>query len=527
MNKVPRRLVAKAALGTVAAGIGAVLQDTRAASTATSDATRNTDAALAQLAARAYGVDILRHGADAGGRMPSDDALDAAITEAASGQGGLVYIPAGTFLFTRPHVISRQRLHLFGAGQWATTLLYRPTTDYSSFITFRNGAAVYNEGSLRDLTIFSDDITRNKTAIEAVDTSALSIRQVRIAGMRQVGDSWVWGGGRDGSIALRLRGREATEVSDFYAYADRPIVIDKNPNVGSAHGIDSDHTHFHNLYLFANGHPCVLLASGLNLTQMSFGGYQAWVGGTHGFQWLDTGSQQISASLHFQNVRVEQGTDPAASSFYIQRTGKLAMLSFSQVKTDVARRGFYLRGCDDVRFDSVLHDGQNLALDIDASVRRVSAANCFWQTGSTASLAGQRLVWSTPKNPNNGALPPNFVLDEIGNSVRNAEADAQLTGSVQTVARTAELSIGVDGTLGFMTIDTHENVGAIFHLNGTARSVTRSLESAPGFFSATKDTPGQINVYWDKASARYVLQNLRPVDLRLRLGRFGGSYTAF
>ena len=482
---------------------------------------------LAQLAAQAYGINILAHGADASGRTPSDDALDAAVTAAAAGHGGLVYIPAGTFLFVRPHLFSRARLHVFGAGQWATTLLYRPGTDSTTFITFRNGTSVYNEGSLRELTIFSDDITRQKTAIEAIDTSALSLRNLRIAGLRKVDNSWVWGGGRDGSIALRLRGREATEVSDFYAYADRPIVVDKNPNVSPGNGIDSDHTHFHNLYLFAAGHPCVTLASGLNLTQMSFGGYQAWVGGTHGFHWVDTASQQVSAHLHFQNVRLEQGTDPQACSFFIQRAGKLALLSFSQIKNDVGRRGFYLRGCDDVRFEGVLHDGQNLALDVDASVRRVSAANCFWQTGSSARLDGQRMVWSTPKNPNNGALPPNFVLDEAVNAVRNAEADVQLTGPALTVSRGAELAIGVNGTLGFITIDTHENVGAIFHLGGTARTVSRSLESAPGFFSTAKGTPGQVNVYWDKDAERYMLQNLRAADLRFRLGRFGGSYTAF
>lgn len=481
---------------------------------------------MAQLAARAYGVDIVRHGADPSGKNASDDALDAAIAEASSNQGGLVYLPAGTFLFRRSHALVHQRLHFFGAGQWATMLLYRPTIDHSTFLSFRNGTAVYNEGSLRELAIYSDDTKLHKTAVELVDSSAFSIRGVRIGGARRVGDSWVWGGGKDGSTGLRLRGREATGVSDFYAYADRPIAIDKNPNVDSVHGIDSDHTHFHNLYLFAGGHPCIELASGLNLTQMSFGGYQAWVGGTHGFHWLDTGSRQVSTHLHFSNVRLEQGTDPQAYCFFIQRNHALAFLSFTHTHNDVARRGLFLRGCDDVRLDGVLHDGQNLALDIDASVRRVSATNCFWQTSSSARLLGQRMVWSTPKNPNNGALPPNFVLDEARNAVRNAEADVQYTGPALMLARQAVHAIGVHGTLGFITLDTHENVGAMFHLGGTSHVVSRTLESVPGFFSVEKDSPGRLNVYWDAATASYVVQNLRPVDLRLRLGRFGGSYSA-
>ncbi len=487
---------------------------------------RSLDAALAALAAREYGVSIVEHGADPEGKLPCDDALQAAIAAAAVGNGGLVYIPAGRYVFLRPHVISRQHLHIFGAGPWATTLIYRPTADDTAFLTFHAGVAISNECSLRELTIFSDDTTRNKTAIQAIDTSALSIRHVRVAGTARLGVSWLWGGGNKGSIALHLKGREATDVSDFYAYADRPLLIDRNPNMSGSLVIDIDHAHFYNLYLFATNHPCVEVTSGVNLTQVSFAGYQAWVGGTYGFYWKDTTTTQASVHLRFDNVRLEQGVDSKAYAFYIARNATLAMLSFSNIRDDPLRRGWFLRHCDDVRMESTVHEVATLALDVDASVRRLSGSNCFWQAGSSAQLEGQHLVWSTPKNPSTGALPPNFVFNEASSLTRNAESEVHHTSPTLTVAVNAILELGVSGTQGFVTVDTHENVGAIFHFNGTANSVSRSLESAPGLFSTVKDTANQVNVYWDAGSGRYLLQNKRSVTLRIKVGRNGGSFSA-
>jgi hypothetical protein len=517
-----RRMASAAAFGSALAGLTGGPGSAGAAAAQGLDSPRTLDAALAALAARAYGVSIVTHGADPTGASPSDAALDAAIAAAFSGNGGLVYIPAGRFLFTQPHVLSQQRVHLFGAGQWATTLMYRPPGDGTTFLAFHSGASISNECSIRELAIFSDDTTHAKTAIKAVDTSALSIRNLRVSGTARSGRSICWGGGSTGSIALHMQGREASDVSNFYAYADRPLLLDRNPNMSGRLVIDSDHAHFSNLYLYATTYPCIEAVSGLNLTNATFDGYQAWVGGTHGFYWNDTATTTVSVNLRFENVRLEQGVDRNAYSFHIVRAATMAMLSFVNIRTDPLRRGWLLRKCDDVRFDSTVHEGSTLALDADASVRRISGSNTFWQAGSTSNLAGQRLAWSTPRNPSTGALPPNFVFNESASAHRNAEADVHQTSPSVTVPVNGTVELGVAGTAGFVTIDTHENVGAIYHLNGTANSVAKSLESAPGFFSTAKDTANQVNVYSE--GGRYLLQNKRSVELRIRIGRPGGSF---
>ncbi|MBX3601718.1 MAG: hypothetical protein KF863_13920 [Rubrivivax sp.] len=517
------RRTSAVALGSL---LGATLSLPRHAASQGPGSPRSLEGAWAALAAQAYGTSIVSHGADPSGATPSDAALDAAVAAAPSssgGYGGLVYIPPGRYLFKLPHVISRQRVHVVGAGQWATTLVYRPSDDHTAFLTYSAGASISNECSLRDLTVFSDDATHTKTAIRAVDTSALSVRNVRVTGTVRSLRSLCWGGGRSGSIALHMLGREATDISNFYAYADRPILLDRNPNMSGRQAIDCDHAHFCNLYLYATQHPCIEAVSGLNLTNATFDGYQAWVGGTHGFYWADSASTSVSVNLRFANVRLEQGVDRGAYSFYIARSANMAMLSFLNIRNDPGRRGWFLRNCSDVRLESTVHEGPTLALDVDASVRRLSGTNTFWQAGTTASLGGQKMVWSTPKSFSTAALPPNFVLDEAAGPQLNAETEAHQTGPQLTVPVDGTIELGVSGTVGFLTIDTHENVGAIFHLNGTANTVSRGLESAAGLFSTTKDTPNSVNIYFE--AGRYLLQNKRGSSLRLRIGRPGGSFT--
>lgn len=103
--------------------------------------------------------------------------------------------------------------------------------------------------------------------------------------------------GKD-SIGIDIAGHEQVCVSEICVYASIPIRIDRCPVIfGSATRgwLSSDHFNFNNITLgpggpscapSANGgslpHASVYFADGTDLSQVSFTGRQAWVGGKYG-----------------------------------------------------------------------------------------------------------------------------------------------------------------------------------------------------------------------------------------------------
>jgi len=117
----------------------------------------------------------------------------------------------------------------------------------------------------------------------------------------------------DSNVGLSLGGRDSITFETLYIRANSPIVI--NPLDGSA--VDLDHTNFMDTYLNEVGKddPVIFVQHDVILQEIKFSGYQAWVGGTHGFMWT-SGNPAWSTTLRFESVRHEQA-GPGAWSWLI------------------------------------------------------------------------------------------------------------------------------------------------------------------------------------------------------------------
>lgn len=436
----------------------------------------------------------------------------------AVGAQGKVYFPAGSYKVTSQLLVSNHRVHLVGSGSFATQIVFAPTAS-GTCLKLSASASVIYEGSVRGMSFYSSDSTYTKTAIEVSDTSGYLIDDIVIGGSVAVGGSSFWSGAN--SVGINLKGRELGKISRIYCYADRPIVISPNPNAT----ISLDHFHFTDCILAANANPNIEVLTGCNLTQITFDGYQAWVLGTHGFYWNDTTSSAASSGLSFYNVRAEQGTSATANMFYLSHNTGLYQVSFKACYGGLERKGYYLRKCETIHLDTCYHIGSsNEAFNVDATVKRVKIENCFWQTGSTSSVAGQRIVSASPKNPNSGALPPNIEYDEAANTARNEIHDGVLSSTSASLTTGSLLGIGPSGMTAVIMIASSEGVVAIYALNGT-NNTTAEISDPSGFFSVTSGTPTSNNIYWSAGNSRYELQNNRGLTARYVIVPLG-SYTA-
>jgi hypothetical protein len=451
------------------------------------------------------------------GATDSSAALQTAIDNA--GANSVIYIGPGTILLQSCVTISDNRVHLVGAGPYATELRFAPTAN-GICLSIDGGGSVLYQGSISDLAIYSDDSTYTKVALDIEDTSGWRISNLVVGGSIAVSGTSYWSG--SGSIGIRCKGREFNQFQNLYITADRPIVFAKNPNFS----IDVDHFNFFNTYLTANGYPCVTIDTGLNVTQLVFDGANPWVKGTYGLYWSDTTSVDVSNGLTLRNVRTEQGTDAAAYVAYIAHNTTLQNMTLDHCYGGSDRKGIYLRNCDNVALVNHYHVGATEALNVNSSVRRVSGVSCFWLAGSTLagtlSAMGQRLAWATGYNPSTGALPPDFVLDEQTNTSRSFVVGGGVAEDTVTLANDAVTSLGATGMSGLLIVVDSEGRTGTYVLKGANNAVTE-VTDVDTVFSATKDNASTTNVYYDSG---YKLQNKRGAERRYKI-LLAGSYSTF
>jgi hypothetical protein len=333
------------------------------------------------------------------------------------GPNAHIELRKGVHNITRKVHAKHQRVHLHGAGLYATTVLFDPKDDpqaeslddgYVCF-EFSSGPNVHYQSSLTDLSFYSHDGKKTKVAIDLADFSDFKMDRVSVGGSVVTPQgTCAWTGGK-GSVALRTRGRELLEANKLTVSADRPIQFSKNPN---NENIACDHFHFSNINLIGNGHPLVSVDDeNVRITQMLFDGYQAWCLGTHGFYWKDTKSKYVSNGVTLKNVRWEQEESPDGHLVHIEHNSACQKLALDDCYMGTRAKGLYLRNCQKVSLNRHWHIVPNECLNIDESVLGVHAWDCFWETGTTASLAGQKMVWSIPKTLSNTALPRSFILE--------------------------------------------------------------------------------------------------------------------
>jgi hypothetical protein len=379
-------------------------------------------------------VNVKDFGAVGNGVSDDTAAIQAAIDYFSSGSGK-IKLPAGTYKVTSQLTIAKDRIHIEGDGIWATTILFLPAADATCF-KFSKGASVLYQASLRRLTIYSTDSTRAKTALNTSDCSNFLCDEVAVYGTRVINagrGTTGWGGGTGGSVAIQTNGREQNVFTRLSLTADRPIQISDNPN----HNIDIDHYAFRDLILLGGDtYPIVQIASGVNLTNVEFGGFQAWVGGTTGLKWIDTATTEISAGLRLDNIRGESGNDVANSwLFDIQHNYGLQDLTINNVRVEQGRNGIRLRKCVNVAIDTAnIPTTALVVLDAVAAAASyvIDWRNLYCQNGATASLSGYVSHGSGGyKSGSTQPLPSSSAPDDTGATPRLRQGATRTSPTTQ------------------------------------------------------------------------------------------------
>lgn len=458
------------------------------------------------------GLDV--PGIDYTGATDSLAALQAYID--AQGANTIIRLGVGTIKLTGTLNLSNNRVHLIGAGKWATQILFAPTSN-DTCIEVSNGVSVVYQGSIRGMTIYSDDSTYTKVGIDLVDMSEYVLEDVIVHGSVIHGGGTFWSGGT-GSIGIRTKGREALHCNRVSSFAQKPLQISENPNAS----IDADHFHFENMYLIGYNNPIVTIDTGVNLTQCTFDGYQIWARGTHGLYWVDTTTSGSSNGLHLKNVRREQAENATDWLVDIEHNTSLQNLKLDSCYGPGSGRGIKLRNVSGVTLEQHQHSSATLALDIDSTVTRVEWVNCLWQASSTVSMPDHRIVFGMPKNPSTGALPPSGYAVLTSDTSRQMILGGAVAEDTITLANDGVYALGASGLAGLLVVVDSEGRTGTFVCKGTNDAVTESID-VDTVYSHTKDNASTTNVYYDSG---YKLQNKRGGERRYKVLLIG-SYGTF
>lgn len=463
---------------------------------------------------------VLDYGADPTGSTDSTAAIIAAL--AAGGSNCAIYLPTGTYKVTSQILVSHDRVHIYGDGAYATTIMFAPTAN-STLFRFQQGNTTINQGSVRDLAIRSNDNTYVKYAMHFIDISGYYVSNVVIGGGVPVGNAGFWTDPTYSSYGIYIQGRDSSGFNEITCFADRPIVVAPNPNPGIQ--ISIDHMNFNNLFLGATYRPCITFTTGVVATEVSFTGYQAWVLGEGGFYWSDATTPGASNGLSFENVRYENNRDQSKYFMYFDVASGVSGVHVTGGQTGFTN-GFYLRGVNQISIDSFFYSQpgtSGVAMTANAAdVREINLNGCYWVSGSTASLGGM-VVQHQEASWNSGPLPSTgYILSPLANSgTYNEVFETTLGSKVYTLDTDAVLGIGSLTTTGLFVVTSRNNASALYFLNGTNNNTTE-ISDPSGLYSVTAGNAGTLNIYWSAGNSRYEIENkiAAPQTIQfLRVGR--------
>lgn len=465
-------------------------------------------------------INVKDYGAIGDGTTDDTVSIQNAINSA--GQNNKVYFPTGNYRITNTITVYNHRIHLCGDGAYATKLYFNPSAD-GSLLIFNAGTNVIFQNSIKDIALWGDSSSYNKVALDIVDASGFTLRDVVIGGDYIVASVGGFFGGGSNSIGIKIRGREFGIIDNLYCYADSPIYIGNNPN----DSIDIDHWDFRDCYLTANNHPNVTIESGVNLTQVNFNGKQAWVRGTSGLQWIDTTSNQVSNGLHIENVRTENGTDSNGFAFDIQHNYGLQNLTINKCHIGPERNGFRLRKIIMTELSNSFYLGSTgkTALDSDSTVDRLSFRQMWWNSGCSSSVNGQRVIFATQIPSLSIPLPSEAIYDKSTNGIGNITLEGAVFSEEFTLQNNTSVSLAPFPSSGMVFIQDSEGLGAIYNLRGAYTAVSE-VSDPVGVYTSIQGSNGYTNIYWSSINNRYEIENRRGSQRRYRTF-FIGSYTSF
>lgn len=406
--------------------------------------------------------------------------------------------------YATPYVASRDCVWLAGKGN-STGWYFTPGSCNTSMITYHGPDPGHpiSFGRITDAMILSPDHSCVKTGINVIDVGDMEISGLYFA---------IWSDATFNSSCIKTNGRQTSSFHDIRGFCDLPIDIQPNPNSGLA----ADHFHFWNLYLSPADTQPAIRAGDLLFTNTTFDGFQAWVGGTHGF-YYNAPTAGRGTNLSFYNVRTENNAanpgaqDHTAYSFYINKPGGIGNVLIKGAKLDEGRQGIYGRGILSLSVEQPYYPPVSPAamkfLDVDTTVLNVNVRDARFESGVTQSLGGLA-VFETDNVPSTAPIPTtakygasgtgtltkssivnsgNILSSTFNNIVLNAPASTAFlsVGSGKSVGFEAGLDFkGVDGTqLTFQGTDTY--VGRATTDTLTNKSISGSTNTLSSIANAS------------------------------------------
>jgi len=445
-------------------------------------------------------INVLDYGADPTGVADSTVAIQAAV----NAKNGFVaiYFPTGTYKVTSTITFAYDRYFVYGDGV-ASRINFIPTANDDCFLfqKFDNSVSVQNV--IRDLAFYSDDTTYDKRAITIIDVSSCLLENIQTIFPH-------WGGGSNYSTFLWVQGRDTTAVRGLNVSADVPIRISPIPAPHIAGGIGIDHFHFSDCYLLCRkaDKAVVQIDSGVNLTHVTFDGYQAWIGGNYGLYWDDTETVGVSIALTIKNVRYEQQDGTTGYFIYINHNYGLQQLLLENLYGASATNGFRFRNVNKISLKQIFYIGTQAAIDVTSECDFINFENVFFDDPtSTVSIQSQShsgTYWlggnATTFLPEsqNGAVVQ-YINQEPNNGYsRFAPKELSLT--------TGQTKKFCDETASSLVlIVASNNLSALYQLRGTAHGTILMLGDV-AWWGATASAQ-DFNIYWDAGTSEYLIQN--------------------
>ena len=447
-------------------------------------------------------VSVKDFGAVGDGVTNDTAAIQAAINSKSGFLG--VYFPAGVYRVTSQITISTDRVMLYGDGS-ASRILFNPTANAVCFL-FDKGSTSSVQNTIRDLTIYSTDTTYTKTAIKMVNVSQCVVENVQT-----IFPHWFGGG----SIFLHILGRDSTGVRGLNVFADRPIRVSPIPAPHVAANIGIDHFHFSDCYLgnTTSSNPLITFDDGLFLSNVTFDGYQAWVGGSHGLYWDAPAAVGVaSLNLSLNNVRWEQQLSGGYLAYIAPQPG-IDDVSFTNCYSSsnaVSAKGYYLRNVSQFALRSVFYTGDSVGIDADSTCTSGDLDLLINNPAATFSLAATRLNGVVRQGGNVfnyvPSAPAGSSLNQIWNPSKTLGFN-QLEPRIFTVNANTNVAFSDNTLLGLVLIySPSAGVSAIMAVNGTGNSTRLLVQSDAGWFGTTAGA-ANFNIYWDAGSSSYRIQN--------------------
>lgn len=480
---------------------------------------------------------VIDFGADPTGSTDSTSAIQAAIDSFGSGLG-TVSFPKGTYLVTSTLTIDKDRMNLVGEGPYISMIRFNPTADDICVFIGKGGEGTTDAGiivqcSVRGLTFMSTDTTNKKTALELKDISLFVCEDVVIGSTTQ----WIG----NGSIGVRVRGRELSTFSRMTVAANRPFVFARNT---SAPSLCLDQFHFQDITTACRGHfesPAIydetsfFFEPGSNFSNVTFDGFQSWNRGKNGLYYDNStlAAAGVSYNLMISNVRWEGtfGDDDTGYFVYIEHgsVSEAQQVSISNCFFGEIGNGIYLKDFREATIaDSSYgrNSGEALNLTYSSGNEAVEIRDCFWQTSSTATIPSEFLLFAGLKTPNSSPIARSGIYSAapVGGGRRDFITGGAINQTSFFVAAAdptvVTLPISSTATVILLLTDSQGKF-AIVGVNTVAKTTT--LIYNDGTWSVTQGTAAKLNVYWDAGSSTYKLENKTGVSRDLFLQPIGSN----